>query len=264
MPLPAGTGLEPALVPAALRGRDAGGLRRLDALAAQPRRGDRPGGGRGAARPAGARVDLHGRRLGLPVGARAGEGSPLPRTAPLAGPAAKAPGRRSQRGRKPDVAPAGRRAGANSTAKARSRCSRRSATTRPTRATSPAATTGRSASSNAQMRSGWMGRYLDVAGEPANPLQGLSLDYSLAPALATAQMPVAAVVHALGLQLLGLRPGRTARRADAGRPSARSARSAPARPRSRRRARRRSTRASSARRWRRSPNTKANRASPRR
>jgi uncharacterized protein (DUF1501 family) len=42
-------------------------------------------------------------------------------------------------------------------------------------------------------RSGWMGRYIDLAGEPDNPLQGLSLDYSLAPALATATMPVAAV-----------------------------------------------------------------------
>jgi uncharacterized protein (DUF1501 family) len=42
-------------------------------------------------------------------------------------------------------------------------------------------------------RSGWMGRYLDIAGDPSNPLQGLSLDYSLAPALATAKMPVAAV-----------------------------------------------------------------------
>ncbi len=38
-----------------------------------------------------------------------------------------------------------------------------------------------------------MGRYLDLVGEPDNPLQGLSLDYSLAPALATATMPVAAV-----------------------------------------------------------------------
>ena len=45
----------------------------------------------------------------------------------------------------------------------------------------------------ANTRSGWMGRYLDLAGEPDNPLQGLSLDYSLAPALATATMPVAAV-----------------------------------------------------------------------
>jgi uncharacterized protein (DUF1501 family) len=42
-------------------------------------------------------------------------------------------------------------------------------------------------------RTGWMGRYLDLAGEPNNPLQGLSLDYSLAPALATETMPVAAV-----------------------------------------------------------------------
>ncbi len=44
-----------------------------------------------------------------------------------------------------------------------------------------------------QVRSGWMGRYLDVAGNPGNPLQGLSLDYSLAPALATTRVPVAAV-----------------------------------------------------------------------
>ncbi|MHB8241641.1 MAG: DUF1501 domain-containing protein, partial [Solirubrobacteraceae bacterium] len=46
---------------------------------------------------------------------------------------------------------------------------------------------------NAQTRSGWMGRYLDIAGDPGNPLQGLSLDYSLAPALATTKVPVAAV-----------------------------------------------------------------------
>ena len=46
---------------------------------------------------------------------------------------------------------------------------------------------------DANARTGWMGRYLDLAGEPDNPLQGLSLDYSLAPALATAKMPVAAV-----------------------------------------------------------------------
>jgi uncharacterized protein (DUF1501 family) len=42
-------------------------------------------------------------------------------------------------------------------------------------------------------RTGWMGRFLDATGEPGNPLQGLSLDYSLAPALATQTMPVAAV-----------------------------------------------------------------------
>ncbi len=46
---------------------------------------------------------------------------------------------------------------------------------------------------NAQTRSGWMGRYLDIAGDASNPLQGLSLDYSLAPALASTKNPVAAV-----------------------------------------------------------------------
>jgi uncharacterized protein (DUF1501 family) len=46
---------------------------------------------------------------------------------------------------------------------------------------------------NTETRTGWMGRYLDIEGKPDNPMQGLSLDYSLAPALATAKMPVAAV-----------------------------------------------------------------------
>jgi len=40
---------------------------------------------------------------------------------------------------------------------------------------------------------GWMGRYLDVAGTLDNPLQGMALSASLAPALATAKVPVAAI-----------------------------------------------------------------------
>ena len=40
---------------------------------------------------------------------------------------------------------------------------------------------------------GWLGRWLDRNGRPDNPLQGLSLDTTLAPALAAASMPVAAV-----------------------------------------------------------------------
>src|SRR5690348_8680042 len=44
-----------------------------------------------------------------------------------------------------------------------------------------------------QLRTGWLGRYLDVVGTPDNPLQGLSLDNSLAPALATAKLPVASI-----------------------------------------------------------------------
>ncbi len=42
-------------------------------------------------------------------------------------------------------------------------------------------------------RTGWLGRYIDRTGDENNPLQGLSVDGSLSPALATANMPVAAV-----------------------------------------------------------------------
>lgn len=42
-------------------------------------------------------------------------------------------------------------------------------------------------------RHGWLGRYLDAHGTADNPLQGLSLDDALSPALATAVNPVAAV-----------------------------------------------------------------------
>jgi uncharacterized protein (DUF1501 family) len=52
-----------------------------------------------------------------------------------------------------------------------------------------------------QTRTGWIGRFLDATGEPDNPLQGLSLDYSLAPALATARMPVAAVSSPTGYDM---------------------------------------------------------------
>ena len=39
---------------------------------------------------------------------------------------------------------------------------------------------------------GWLGRMLDVVGTPDNPLQGVSLDGTLSPSLATARVPVAA------------------------------------------------------------------------
>jgi uncharacterized protein (DUF1501 family) len=44
-----------------------------------------------------------------------------------------------------------------------------------------------------RLTSGWMGRYLDHAGTKDNPLQGLSLDYQLQPALASAKVPVASL-----------------------------------------------------------------------
>jgi uncharacterized protein (DUF1501 family) len=42
-------------------------------------------------------------------------------------------------------------------------------------------------------RVGWLGRYLDLHGSADNPLQGLALDDTLAPALASAAKPVAAI-----------------------------------------------------------------------
>jgi uncharacterized protein (DUF1501 family) len=46
---------------------------------------------------------------------------------------------------------------------------------------------------DAHLRTGWLGRYLDIAGTLDNPLQGLALNYSLHPSLASANVPVAAV-----------------------------------------------------------------------
>ena len=46
---------------------------------------------------------------------------------------------------------------------------------------------------NAELSTGWLGRYIDIAGDPTNPLQGLSLDGQINPTLATAKHPVAAI-----------------------------------------------------------------------
>ncbi|HET7443808.1 MAG TPA: DUF1501 domain-containing protein [Solirubrobacterales bacterium] len=40
---------------------------------------------------------------------------------------------------------------------------------------------------------GWLGRYLDAVGDDDNPLQGLSMDGTLSPMIATADKPVAAI-----------------------------------------------------------------------
>ena len=41
-------------------------------------------------------------------------------------------------------------------------------------------------------RTGWLGRWLDVVGDPNNAIQGLSMEYDLSPALATSRVAVAA------------------------------------------------------------------------
>jgi uncharacterized protein (DUF1501 family) len=45
----------------------------------------------------------------------------------------------------------------------------------------------------ANLLTGWLGRLLDVTGKLDNPLQGLSLDFKLMPALATARVPIASL-----------------------------------------------------------------------
>ena len=69
----------------------------------------------------------------------------------------------------------------------------------------------------AGLRTGWLGRYLDVAGAMDNPLQGLALSDSLQPALASARVPRGRVpggrLRLLGERRLGRRGGPDARRA---------------------------------------------------
>ena len=47
---------------------------------------------------------------------------------------------------------------------------------------------------------GWLGRWLDHGGSPDNPLQGISMDYSLSPVLRSGSAPVAAVSSPDGAQ----------------------------------------------------------------
>ncbi len=50
-------------------------------------------------------------------------------------------------------------------------------------------------------RTGWLGRYIDAIGDDENPLQGLSMDGSLSPMIATAEKPVAAIDSVDGYDL---------------------------------------------------------------
>jgi uncharacterized protein (DUF1501 family) len=50
-------------------------------------------------------------------------------------------------------------------------------------------------------RTGWLGRYIDAVGDDDNPLQGLSMDGSLSPMIATAERPVAAIDSVDGYDL---------------------------------------------------------------
>jgi uncharacterized protein (DUF1501 family) len=49
---------------------------------------------------------------------------------------------------------------------------------------------------DAHLRTGWLGRFLDRVGAQDNPVQGLTLDATLHPAIATAKVPVATLLGA--------------------------------------------------------------------
>jgi uncharacterized protein (DUF1501 family) len=61
---------------------------------------------------------------------------------------------------------------------------------------------------DAHLRTGWLGRYLDIVGVQDNPVQGLTLDATLHPALATGKVPVATLQGAdqYGFAPVGLAP----------------------------------------------------------
>jgi len=61
---------------------------------------------------------------------------------------------------------------------------------------------------DAHLRTGWLGRFLDATGTADNPLQGVSLDNRLQPALATARVPVASLD---GPDRYGFAPGKGAK-----------------------------------------------------
>ncbi len=193
MPVPAGTGLDRRTFLLASAGA---ALSVYGASMLSPRHfeeGIAEASAASGPEPAGARLDLHGRRLGRAVGARAGQGSQVQRTASRAG-ARRRDRQALHRGRKPDVASirdrprrTARRRQGHGLPGDRLRAAGREPLHQP-----PLLGGRPARHEHAHRLDGALPRPAGV-GEPNNPLQGLSLDYSLAPALATETMPVAAV-----------------------------------------------------------------------
>ena len=217
------------------------------------RRGGRQGGGGAAVLEPGARVGVPAGRDRQPLAAGPDRGSAVPKAAPDAGGGA---GRRRplHRGPAAELAPVRGAAWPPCTTPARSPCSRASATPSPDMSHFTSRHYWEVGATDARLATGWLGRYLDAAGSPDNPLQGLSMDGAMNPTLATMTQPGGRDRQARGLLAvagggMGRRVRLDARRGiPAGRPSAPLARSR----RSRRWPRRPPRSGSSARRWRRS------------
>ncbi len=169
--LPAGTGMDRRTFLLAHGGRAAVRLRRLDAQPAPLRRGHRPGRGAAAPNAAGARVDLHGRRMGRAVGARPRQGTHVQRTPPDAGSRRKATGSVFTEDETLMWHPA-----ATGLAELHEEGK---VSVFPAIGYEPADESHFTSRHywevgqlDANARSGWMGRYLDLVGEPAQPPAG--------------------------------------------------------------------------------------------
>ena len=108
----------------------------------------------------------------------------------------------ARRGRPPLLASGARRPAAALLARRRSRSCRPSATRIADQSHFTSRHYWEVGATDADLRTGWLGRYLDRIGKTDNPLQGLSLDDTLAPALATAKVPVASISGARPVRLL--------------------------------------------------------------
>ena len=174
----------PARVPVALGGRGAVGLRRSGLAPRQFEEGIAAGRGGRPSQPVLVSIFMEGGWDALSVLAPVREAE-VQRTAPHARARTKARAG-VHRGRKPDVAPAGRRGWRQLHAEGKVAVFPAIGYDPPDESHFTSRHYWEVASSTRRRAPGWMGRYLDVAGDAGNPLQGLSLDYSLAPALATA------------------------------------------------------------------------------
>ena len=104
---------------------------------------------------------------------------------------------------------------ARSTARARSRCCRAIGYASPNQSHFTSRHYWEVGETNPQGQVGWLGRYIDQHGSSNNPLQGLALDSKLAPSLATASKPVAAVSDLSNYSFNGERRQLAGRDADA-------------------------------------------------
>ena len=190
MPEPAGTGLSRRSFLLRCAGPRPGRLRRRQAReAARVRDRRRAGAERRAGHRAAERLPGRRRRLAVACSRRSGTRS----TARLRPKLAAARRARVRRGPAAALAPGASTRWPTCTPRARSPSCPRSATPDADQSHFTSRHFWEVGALDPHLRTGWLGRVLDRVGSPDNPLQGVSLDGQLAPSLATARNPVAAI-----------------------------------------------------------------------